>query len=265
MVLLSEMSATKKILGNSSRVERRVYHDDNGMPCAAEDGGILDEKSPRVSVKYYDEARGCFGVAMIKNHDGTYEGKKALPFNYSGRNVVGVKTYNEHVQKELTRVIALKGQWGKVREGYVERYGNERAIEEARKNVNKEYCVITDIMKHVINESNKMFEGTSEYETFVIFHDGLKAWWEKEAQAYLATLGFEHRQLRCLGDTNRGTIYLNKVVGNSPELCRGLDSHGFKDLNDSIQYHTTLTSKYDVDDIRAFRMGTPTQVWSKMK
>lgn len=68
----------------------------------------------------------------------------------------------------------------------------------------------------------------------------------------------------CLGDTNRGTIYLNKVVGNSPELCRGLDSHGFKDLNDSIQYHTTLTSKYDVDDIRAFRMGTPTQVWSTM-
>lgn len=49
---------------------------------------------------------------------------------------------------------------------------------------------------------------------------------------------------------------------NSPELFRGLDSHGFKDLEDCIQYHTALTSNYAIDDIRAFRMGTPRQVWS---
>ncbi len=73
----------------------------------------MDNKAPRVSVKYYDEARGCFGVAMIKHLDGTYEGRRAVPFNYSGRNVIGVTTYNDHVKKELQRVLELKGQWVK--------------------------------------------------------------------------------------------------------------------------------------------------------
>jgi hypothetical protein len=72
------------------------------------------------------------------------------------------------------------------------------------------------------------------------------------------------RQLRCLGNTNVGTIYCNKIVGNSPELCRGLDSHEFKDLNDCIQTHTTMTSNYALDDPAAFRTGTPAQVWSTM-
>ena len=55
----------KIVLGNSSMVERRVYHDGKGNPCSEEDGGTLDPKAPQVSIKYYDEARGCFGVVAI--------------------------------------------------------------------------------------------------------------------------------------------------------------------------------------------------------
>lgn len=109
-----------------------------------------------------------------------------------------------------------------------------------------------------------MYEGTPQHNTFIIFHDGLKQWWEKGAQEHMSTLGFRNRQLRCLEDSNRGTIYEEKLVGNSPEICRGLDSHGFADLEAAVIHFTTLTSIYDINDNRAFRMGTPTQVWSTL-
>jgi hypothetical protein len=95
--------------------------------------------------------------------------------------------------------------------------------------------------------------------------DGLSSWWE--TQAHLATLGFQDRQLTSLGATNRGSAYYEgKLVGNSPELCRGLDAHGFSDLETSIHYHVSLTRMmYDEDDARKFLTGTPKEMWSTME
>ncbi len=99
----------------------------------------------------------------------------------------------------------------------------------------------------------------------MIFHDGLKAWWEKEAQQYLHQQhGFRDRQLRPFGNTNSGTIYKDCVVGNSPELCRGLDSHGFSDLENSIKLHVHLTRKYANNDPTKFDLSTPASTWSAM-
>ncbi len=73
-----------------------------------------------------------------------------------------------------------------------------------------------------------------------------------------------------LGNTNKEFArYHNKLVGNSPELCRGLDSHGFKDLDDSMRYHNILTASYfHNEDVnvrnKGFYMGTMPQVWSTM-
>ncbi len=58
----------------------------------------------------------------------------------------------------------------------------------------------------------------------------------------MACLGFRNLQLRCLGDTNSRTIYEVKLVGNSPEICRGLDLHGFADLEASVLHHTAFNS-----------------------
>ena len=60
----------------------------------------------------------------------------------------------------------------------------------------------------------------------MIFHDGLSAWWEVEAQAHVATLGLKDRQIKNI-TANLGTRYEGKIVGDSPEMCRALDSHGF--------------------------------------
>ena len=64
--------------------------------------------------------------------------------------------------------------------------------------------------------------------------------------------------------TNADNRYHCKAVGDGPEFCRALDSHGFADLVISVAYHCSLSSVYAVDDPRRFHMGTPAQVWSSM-
>ena len=68
-----------------------------------------------------------------------------------------------------------------------------------------------------------------------------------------------------LGDINKGTRYKGKVVGDSPEFCRGLDAYGFSDFKRCTERHRALTSSYPIDDPRRFNFGTPSQAWSTMK
>jgi hypothetical protein len=159
----------------------------------------------------------------------------------------------------------LKGVWGKEGAGYEVRFG-ENWEAELIKNVNKEYCCITELMNFMVEESKKFYEGTDMEDNFFIFHDGLKAWWEKEAQEHLDNLGFRDRQFRCLHPTNADLpAYREKVAGDSPELMRGLDSHGFSDFIRCIEQHTALTVDYLDDDPRKFKIGTPNEVWNTME
>jgi hypothetical protein len=120
-------------------------------------------------------------------------------------------------------------------------------------------------MEHVINESNKIYENTDQYLTFKIFHDGLTAWWEKEAQDYMHSRGFKYRQIMNTNEENKTTRYNNKVVGDSPEICRALDSHGFAHLERSIKLQVAVTSSYDINDPRRFKLGTPAEVFDTLK
>ena len=43
------------------------------------------------------------------------------------------------------------------------------------------------MMRHVVEASKKIYEGTQYQNSFMIFHDALSAWWEKEAQEFLRT------------------------------------------------------------------------------
>ena len=76
-------------------------------------------------MKYASDARGCFGVAMVRQCDGTKEGVRYEPFNYTGQKVIGADTYDKHVKRELARVKGLvftgkSGAWKAG--GYMERY-----------------------------------------------------------------------------------------------------------------------------------------------
>ena len=78
-------------------------------------------------------------------------------------------------------------------------------------------------------------------------------------------LGFRNRQLCCLDPTNQNlAAYRNKVAGDSPEICRGLDSQCFADLLRSIILHTSIMCDHDDIDPRKFKTGTPEKVWTTM-
>ena len=114
---------------------------------------------------------------------------------------------------------------------------------------------INDIIDHVIPESVNIYIGTEREDDFRIFHDGLTCWWTKESQEYIASKGFSRGQLRCEGDTNKGTRYEMKVVGDSPEICRGLDAYGFSDFKWSTEKMRVLTSVLDINDPKRFGFG----------
>ena len=119
-------------------------------------------------------------------------------------------------------------------------------------------------MDHVIRESTKAFANTPHWDSFSIFHDGLSAWWEADAQAHIASLGFANRQMRNTV-ANKGTRYEHKIVGDSPEICRALDSHGFAYLKAGIITYAPYTSLYDMDDPRRYHLGTPAQLLSSIE
>ena len=66
------------------------------------------------------------------------------------------------------------------------------------------------------------------------------------------------RFIASVGTTNQGTSYHGRAVGDSPELARGLDSHGFADLDYAVSYCCSLASVYPMDDLRRqfWKQGT---------
>jgi hypothetical protein len=203
---------------------------------------------------------------MFKVPDGTegeYEGFKGvtLPvFNYTGRQVIGVAAYRKVCDAELARVMSMGGCWLN-KGGYKGRYP-QTWKEELDLVLKKTWCPITDVMDHVVRESIKAMAGTVHENNFVLFHDGLSAWWEVEAQAHLESLGFRNRQIKNI-TANIGTRYEGKIVGDSPEMCRALDAHGFSDLKAAIfKFSSLTTAVYTAGDPRIFNLGTPAAVFS---
>ena len=97
-------------------------------------------------------------------------------------------------------------------------------------NIKLTLCCIKELMNHVIEQSTLIYCDTIYKDNFIIFNDGLSAWWEKESQEYLEQQEFARRQLCCRDPTNIDNRYRNKLTGDSPEICVSLDSHGFADL-----------------------------------
>ena len=72
----------KQVLGRMSKYQFRVYRNELGKPTAKAEGGKLSAKTCQTSLKYAEEARGCFGVAIQKNDNDKYEVVKCKPFNF---------------------------------------------------------------------------------------------------------------------------------------------------------------------------------------
>jgi hypothetical protein len=244
------------VIGPVSKMETLLCTNELGELATEEEGGHFSESNPRRTTKFTTSVGACFGVAIRRNDStGELEGVKIRPFFYRNRTVVGMTTFEEHLQAETARVLPLRGVWKEVGYGYCQRYGDVWESE-VKKVVDKSYCSVQDIMDHVILECDAIYRGTVFEGKYHMFHDALPQWWELLSQRYLTERGFEFRQVRIIGLENRNSRYHLKLVGNSPELCRGLDSHGFADLKQSVRLHCALSSVYRLDDARRFDLST---------
>ena len=80
----------------------------------------------------------------------------------------------------------------------------------------------------------------------------------------MAALGLANRQIRNT-TAIKGTRHEGKIVCNSPEMCRALDSHCFADLKAALTKYASFTSVYEQDDERRFHLGTPQQLLSSIE
>ena len=108
--------------------------------------------------------------------------------------------------------------------------------------------------------------GTPAQNKSMLYHDALTSWLEAGAQEHLERVhGMGNRQLRRWGDTNAGTIYHHRLVGDHSELCPALDASGFSDLEGSISHHTALSSLLPHNHPDRFELTPPTKVMSTMR
>jgi hypothetical protein len=66
----------------------------------------------------------------------------------------------------------------------------------ARTEVSKKICDIRELIDHIISESTEAYRGSKCENSFMIYHDALKQFWEKGAREYIASKNFENRVLR---------------------------------------------------------------------
>jgi hypothetical protein len=113
----------KVVLGHTSKYENRVARNPfDNAPTPVEFGVILAEKSMQIAIKFPGEARGVISAAMRMKTEGTYEGVKVVPYDYTGKWVVGIKGWDAAKSAEMVRVLPLIGVWKGPDYGYKQRY-----------------------------------------------------------------------------------------------------------------------------------------------
>ena len=68
-----------------------ISRNEHGEPTAVEFDGAFPQSHFVTTVNYSGEARGCFGVDPRKINDGTVEGIRLPPFNYTGEQLLESK------------------------------------------------------------------------------------------------------------------------------------------------------------------------------
>ena len=178
--------------GQAGRYEYRTPEDENGVYCPKSKGGKMPAPRPETKPKHAATASGVFACAaplMKQKGKGKGKGKKprsvrvgkmAEPLSYTGRHVLGVKSFKKEQKKEIARVRTMKGQWTKFNgeNPYKERYGKEWEAQLLKTSKMKKFMCITEIMDWCIKVGEEMFKGSTREKDWMIFHDRLPQWFE---------------------------------------------------------------------------------------
>jgi hypothetical protein len=98
----------KTCLGCNSKHEVLVSRNDAGELAKEGDGGLFPPRLPVTTVKYPQEARMCFGVAVLKHLDGSFDGVRAIPYDYTSLTVLGPTKFTQKRTHEQARVKGMK-------------------------------------------------------------------------------------------------------------------------------------------------------------
>ena len=123
---------------------------------------------------------------------------------------------------------------------------------------------IQELVDHTIDEGNRLFAGTAFANTWLIYHDALPQWWEKETQDHIQSRGFANRQWRANAETNAvlPRHYRDRLMGDSPELMP-LDSSLFSDLIEKVAWLVVSTTSLKAEG-KHYSMDTPDNAWKTM-
>ena len=123
--------------------------------------------------------------------------KVCPPFDYTGQLVIGVKKFEEEIEKECRRVSPMPRLCGGVGRSYKDEPGaldlNAHGVPNWKAKVttvinsrskDAKRCV-TDLIDYTVTELQKIYEGTVMKDKWMVYGDALSSWHEHEAQKYL--------------------------------------------------------------------------------
>ena len=133
--------------------------------------------------------------------------------------------------------MGLAGEWDKEGEGYEERIGpgeEDWLHYDCKANVIKKLCCITNLIDHTLQSLEAAYAGTVYEKLWMLYHDGLTAWWTPAAQRHIVAKGLGNRQVCSRYPTNStypvnplvASRYAIKVTGDSPEMAVSTDNQG---------------------------------------
>ena len=156
--------------------------------------------------------------------------------------------------------------------------------EELRKTMRSRKVVwVNDEIIHLVAEGNRIYKGTDQANSWVVYHDALSQWWDPMAQELMERLGMKDRQIMAKGpNTARKVecyeynpdktlkkhwswtnIYWNRLMGDSPELMP-LDRHLFEDLKYGCRMNVGATRWMGNKDPGKFLFNTPGNAWKSL-
>jgi len=120
------------------------------------------------------------------------------------------------------------------------------------------YALVTDMIRHIHDETKKMMAGTKHEDDWFFYHDALSLMtcagtveWMKEQEDNLY-----ERWLTPMHFGKEFGRFANRPPGNSPEMMPW-DNSLNKDLKDAVLFHVCLTYSLHEDDNKKFSLSTP--------
>ena len=280
-ILWADENHVQQVIGGSghassfSNRQTRISVDRNtGGLLSVNAGGLLTVKKIKVVPKYAKETRACYAVCA-PTINGERCPQMAKPWSYTERKLVSYKVWKQKVKEELVKKRNSTHYAWKNYNGdnpYEEKFGLTWESELRKSTALKPMRSVHRMIDHLIDEGNRIFANTNRAETWMLYHDNLSIFWEKETVEYLKSKNcplpnhpertYFDRIIKIVGENNNKVHkrYQNRLPGDSPELMP-LDNHLFADIREALGGNIGMTYWMDDDNPLKYSAATPDKIY----